>query len=355
VSEINAELTAATGGLLARVVDPSAAGLQAEEGQLVRVSNMHVYGREGNAEVGEPVVQPSPIDASSTPPGNGDQVGQYLGGVPLADGTPVDASVRSVGDDEKNTIHTIGNINGVETDVSKGQGVQKTGRSSGYTRGTVEATSATVRVGYSGGEKIERTDQYVTTAMSKGGDSGSPVVTYMGDGTTKRPKFVGHIYAGSQKVSLIDKAANIQRLLGIEVVTGGEDGGKGNEGGDEGDEDGNDDNSDAGFIERVVAFLRRLLGADSVSREPRFDSSEREPDIVASTAMADFFIECENNAEAVLKEGVSQALMYAGHNESGYGVPMLVYPDDLDVDSREFSALKARSPVQFRPFPSGFK
>jgi hypothetical protein len=388
VSEINASAGAATAGFMARVTDPSAAdiGLNADEGDIVRVSNMHVYGRAENAEIGEPIVQPSPVDGDSD-----GAVGEYLGGVELADGSPADAAARSVRADERNARraympHGVGPIAVDRSGAGKDDPVQKTGRTTGHTEGRVLATGASINVSYGDQhENVRRRDVIVTTAMSKGGDSGSPLLTREQAGV--KPTLVGHIFSGSDRVSIADKLENIEDGLGVSALAkppADEEPDEPDEGDGDEDDDGDEPDREPGegggerpeqpddpsdperpeapenpserpeseFIELVGSSFQTIYGTDRVLIEPALADSRREPDIVVKTNMGLWFIEVENDAEDVLKEGVGQAMMYAGHDPEG--MAMVIYPDTLEIEEPELTHLKRRAPLPFRSFPSDF-
>jgi hypothetical protein len=371
VSEMNASGGAATAGFMARVTDPSAAeiGLNADAGQVVRVSNQHVYGRSENAEVGEPIVQPSPIDGDSD-----GTVGEYVGGSLLEDGSPADAAARSVSESERRSQraylpHGVGPMQAGGS-VMRGDSVQKTGRTTGLTDGRVTATNATVDVSYGDAhENVRRRDVLVTTAQSKGGDSGAPLLTNPDSG---RPSLIGHVFSGSQRVSIADKLGNIEEQLGVTALAAPERGDMPNEPGDpgespddspEGDEpddggEGDDDApgdmrppSDRALINQVARAFEERYGSDKVLIEPRLKSG-REPDVVVDTNLGVLMIEAEDDAESVLRESVSQALLYAGHSQDAIG--MVVYPEGLDVPQPELGFLRAQSQVPFRAFPGDF-
>jgi hypothetical protein len=365
---MNAEGGAATAGFMARVTDPNAAeiGLNADAGQVVRVSNQHVYGRSENAEVGEPIVQPSPMDGDS----NG-TVGEYVGGSLLEDGSPADAAVRSVSENERRSQraympHGIGPMQ-TGGSVMRGDSVQKTGRTTGLSDGRVTATNATVDVSYGDAhENVRRRDVLVTTAQSKGGDSGAPLLTKPESG---RPSLIGHVFSGSQRVSICDKLGNIEEQLGVTALAAperkepeppeetpsdpGEGGGSPQDPGDRPDEGPNDGGvpSDRALINQVARAFEERYGSDKVLIEPRLKSG-REPDVVVDTNLGVLMIEAEDDAESVLRESVSQALLYAGHSQDAIG--MVVYPDSIDIPEPELGFLRLQSPVPFRAFPADF-
>lgn len=70
------------------------------------------------------------------------------------------------------TILSIGQVLGVAS-PQLGLNVQKSGRSTGLTRGQIRVIKAAVKVGFSGGRTALFTGQIVTSKMGEPGDSGS--------------------------------------------------------------------------------------------------------------------------------------------------------------------------------------
>lgn len=220
VSEINAESSAATAGPYpARLEDPSAATWcdDAEAGDLVRLSNNHVYARSNAAQLGEPILQPSPQDGGQP---DEDEVGELLGYVEIDDGVLVDVAARSVRSEDESTA-AFGleeswptAIRREDYDELRGETVTKSGRTTGVTSADLEATSASVRVNFGPehGPVLFR-DQLVAGYMSEGGDSGSPVFSD-DDG-----ELVGLLFGGSAAQTILNKIGNIEAELGVEVLT----------------------------------------------------------------------------------------------------------------------------------------
>lgn len=216
VSEINVNSTAATGGpYKAEVVDTSrgewADGVS--EGDIVRISNAHVYARSGKARFGEPIVQPSPYDGG----GIEDQVGELAGYVPVEDGMKVDAAARTSDGEDTTDYH---NIDGYPQGVyrgdwrgKKGAELLKTGRTTGVTRANVRATSASIRVKYRDVGVVTVRDCVVAGDMSDGGDSGSPAFF------TESKELAALNFAGSPEVSILSKIANVEESLGVKFLT----------------------------------------------------------------------------------------------------------------------------------------
>lgn len=119
------------------------------------------------------------------------------------------ALARPVSNDVINSsIIEIGKVNGTgeaEVDMK----VQKSGRTSGYTTGKVVAVNTTVTVNISENETATFEDQFVTTPISKAGDSGSLVLDMNNN-------VVGLLFAGSEKATVCNRIENVMKELSIE-------------------------------------------------------------------------------------------------------------------------------------------
>jgi hypothetical protein len=175
------------------------------------LSNNHVLANSNNANIGDPILQPGPYDGGTYP---GDLVARLYRFVPIRfDGTCnyVDAAIAE-GEfhDLDREVYWIGYVKGVAT-VAVNTIVQKTGRTTSYTTGSVTAINATVNVNYGGGLVGRMCRQIVTTNMSAGGDSGS-LLCDMNENA------VGLLFAGSSSVTIHNDIRYVQALLGIRVV-----------------------------------------------------------------------------------------------------------------------------------------
>lgn len=91
-----------------------------------------------------------------------------------------------------------------------GQKVRKSGRTTGYTEGTITLLNATINVAY--GDRTARfTGQVITTPMSQGGDSGSLIV----DGTEN--KAVGLLFAGSNLSTIFTPIDEVLSALNVTI------------------------------------------------------------------------------------------------------------------------------------------
>jgi hypothetical protein len=204
---------------------------QASNARLM-LSNNHVLAASNNAQLGDPVLQPGPADGGGVdndivarlerfapisfneePPscqiatgvaGLINQLAQLLGSqhrlIPIRQDpqamNQVDAAVAKPveGVELSDEILDIGAIGGV-TPAKLGMRVRKSGRSTGFTTGTITVMDATVDVNY--GDRIARFDsQLISTSMSAPGDSGSLLVA------EDSLLAVGLLYAGSDQVTI---------------------------------------------------------------------------------------------------------------------------------------------------------
>jgi hypothetical protein len=169
------------------------------------LSNAHVLANsdtptEDLASVGDDIFQPGKHDTGV------EVVAHLHDWVPLEDGVTVDAAVASPVTQVENLVLDIPKITGI-TSPEVGMEVKKSGRTTGYTEGTIITTDAAIDVDY-GTEVITLQDQFITTYMSAGGDSGSISVTHDG-------KVVGLLFAGSDKATVFNRIENVTSLLGV--------------------------------------------------------------------------------------------------------------------------------------------
>jgi hypothetical protein len=185
------------------------------------LSNAHVIAmKPGTNEflnTGTPIIQPGSCDGG----GWGDRVGELEDYIPI-DFEPntenyADAAIGSidagVGVSPGGQFDEEGNywIEGW-AEVSEGDIVQKSGRATGVTTGEIVNTNASVWVRY-GDQSAYFVDQILVAqdnwSFAARGDSGSAV--------DKDGKFVGLVFAGSDTLVAINKAAHIIPGLGIAV------------------------------------------------------------------------------------------------------------------------------------------
>jgi len=167
------------------------------------LSNNHVLARSDQAVAGEDVSQPGLIDNSCR---IATLVADFTGAAPL--GSNVDAAVaqlRSGTMDSTGFIEDIGVPGSTIVNPSVGLSVAKSGRTTGFTTGTVSSINTSVSVQYqrgcNSGKKftVAYTNQVVinSTTFSAGGDSGSLIVT---NNASHNP--VALLFAGSSSTTI---------------------------------------------------------------------------------------------------------------------------------------------------------
>jgi hypothetical protein len=92
-----------------------------------------------------------------------------------------------------------------------GMRVQKTGRTSGYTSGTVTQVDVTIRIDYYGPTAVFD-GQVVLSPLSQPGDSGAAVLD-------EGRRVVGLIFSGSGSATVMNPIQDVLEALEVEVVT----------------------------------------------------------------------------------------------------------------------------------------
>ena len=215
-------------------------------GEPVLLSNNHIFANQNDAQIGDPIWQPGPFDRGT----EDDVIAHLLDFIPLDYGlsdpdcpiarwvarlanafakrlgsshrlrveksqpvdnlvdaaiaTPLDASMVT------DSIIDIGSPRGlVEPELD--MAVRKFGRTTHYTEDVITQTDATVRVGYGDNKFATFTNQFLTGAMSAGGDSGSAVLTKSGK------NLVGLLFAGSDSITIASPMSTVFRLLNLMI------------------------------------------------------------------------------------------------------------------------------------------
>jgi hypothetical protein len=167
------------------------------------LSNNHVLGLSGAASAGDDVSQPGLID-------NGCAVATVVADFTVAPplNSNVDAAIAQLRTglmDGTGSIEDVGTISSVVRAPSIGLSVAKSGRTTGFTTGTISSSNATVSVRYGkscgsgGGKAITFTNQVVVSSstFSAGGDSGSLI---MSNDNCNQP--VALLFAGSNTATI---------------------------------------------------------------------------------------------------------------------------------------------------------
>lgn len=219
-----------------------------DTGERLILSNNHVIANSNDAQLGDPILQPGPYDGGrvnndtiahlvrfcpiqfEVQPGTCNLANLYasLGNIfaKLSGSThrvqvfqadpqalnQVDAAVAKPTDDSLilDEILEIGAIMGTAP-TSLGMSVRKSGRTTGFTTGTVLVVDTTVSVTYGGGRTARFENQIVAGPMSQGGDSGSLVVA--GD----LPLAVGLLFAGSDQSTVFNPIQAVLDCLEVDI------------------------------------------------------------------------------------------------------------------------------------------
>lgn len=205
------------------------------------LSNNHVLARGDQATAGEDISQPGLIDNSCR---IATIVADFTAAAPL--GSNVDAAVaqlRAGQMDSTGFIEDIGVPGSTIVNPSVGLGVAKSGRTTGFTTGTISSINTSVNVQYqrgcNGGKKftVSYTNQVVinSSTFSAGGDSGSLIVT---NNASHNP--VALLFAGSSTSTIGNPIGEVltklSSALGSAVSFSGSGGGNPNPKGHQADE-----------------------------------------------------------------------------------------------------------------------
>jgi hypothetical protein len=207
------------------------------------LSNNHVLANINKATLGDAILQPGPYDGGT----NADKIAELAEFIPIEFGTgdggtpggcsglissllslfgqpPQARSINQPGDNHVDCaiarplspdlvtpeILQIGKPTGVGT-ATLGTTVQKFGRTTNYTQGTIIQVDVTATVDYGGPTAVFR-GQLMAGAMSQGGDSGSAVLD-------DQKRVVGLLYAGSDTTTLMNPFQDVLTALNVEIVT----------------------------------------------------------------------------------------------------------------------------------------
>jgi len=229
------DITAGTLGCLVR-----------KGGDTFILSNNHVLANSNDAAIGDPILQPGPVDGGTTAR---DHIANLEAFVPISFVLPeppsecgfataviaaLNAGCRMIGSrtcyrivsiqqtanlvdaaiarplaagDVRDEILGIGPIQGT-VQGTLGMRVKKSGRTTGLTTGEILQVDVTVNVQYGAGRIAQFTDQLMAGAMSQGGDSGSAVLD-------EQNRLAGLLFAGSDTTTIINRIEHVFATLGV--------------------------------------------------------------------------------------------------------------------------------------------
>jgi hypothetical protein len=196
------------------------------------LSNYHVFEADivsgGNgrvAQTGDPIIQPGLIDVNCN--ANNAQDVATLVKTSSLPGSNVDCSSATIIAgmvDPTGAILEVGTISSSTVGASLGQGVKKSGRTTGLTRSSVSGLNATVSVAYenecAGGSAFTKTFTGQIVVSNKGsrflagGDSGSLMV----EDVSTNPRAVGLLFAGSSSSAIANPIGQVLSFFGATMV-----------------------------------------------------------------------------------------------------------------------------------------
>ncbi|MFV2007503.1 MAG: hypothetical protein ACC667_08645 [Longimicrobiales bacterium] len=213
VSTGQADVTAGTIG--ARATDGS---------KIFALSNNHVFANSNNAKIGDNVLQPGRVDGGSNPDHS---IGTLQDFEPirfcsalLCPNNELDAAIAITTAEKLGTATPENGYGKPRSTTVKGSlnmKVQKYGRTTGYTHGTITGIRATITVNYRTG-KARFVNQLVITGkgtFSQGGDSGSLIVSEAPGNLDRQP--VGLLFAGSANSTIANPIDPVLQRFGITI------------------------------------------------------------------------------------------------------------------------------------------
>jgi hypothetical protein len=194
------------------------------------LSNNHVLARVNSAAIGEDINQPGLID-NLCQKTSGDVVADLSRYVSIqfrkGGGNPplntVDAAIAQVRPGAVDASGKIIDIDPLAADPAQDQVgllVQKSGRTTGLTKGSIAAVDVTIDVSYGNGKIARYVDQFLVNgtggAFSAGGDSGS-LITDM----ASPPHAVGLLFAGTSTQTIGNPIGSVLTAFGVTMVGSG--------------------------------------------------------------------------------------------------------------------------------------
>jgi hypothetical protein len=200
------------------------------QGRIFILSNNHILANSNNASIGDNTLQPGPFDGGSAP---GDVIGTLYDFQPISfsSNNQMDAAIAIVdGNDVSGSTPTTAGYGAPSTshvNPSVGMGVQKYGRTTGHTFGTVEEINVTVSICFAlRGPFCSQSATFVNQftispgTFSDGGDSGSLIVT---NNNNRNP--VGLLFAGSSTRTIANPIGVVLQRFGVTIDPTVPDGG----------------------------------------------------------------------------------------------------------------------------------
>ena len=185
-------------------------------GKLMTLSNNHVYANsdmttDQKAYKGDSILQPGKYDGGKDPADRIAKLERWIEINPFtANEVDCAVAVPLSEEDVDPEILEIGRVSGV-VEPALGMAVQKSGRTTGLTKGEITDLNATIRVQYPGGYIVTFKGQLLTGPMLQGGDSGSLLLD-------SDRKLVGLGFAGSDQVAVFNKISKVLEALKVDPL-----------------------------------------------------------------------------------------------------------------------------------------
>jgi hypothetical protein len=209
--------------------------VQDSAGNQYILSNFHVFAGDVDSsdgvysKPGESIIQPGLIDVSCNKVNAQSVATLTLWADPLAAGVNVDAAIAQVAFGQVRTdgsILEIGTLSDQTVAAFIGQGVKKSGRTTGLTSSRVEVLNATVSVAYdtecAGSPRGVKTYTGQILARNRGnkflnaGDSGSLMV----ENVSSNPRAVGLLFAGSSSTAVANPINEVLQFFQSQGIVG---------------------------------------------------------------------------------------------------------------------------------------
>ncbi len=200
-------------------------GARATDGSKVfALSNNHVFANSNDATIGDHVLQPGRVDGGASPDNSIGTLQDFepirFCSVLLCPNNELDAAIAITTAEKLGTATPENGYGKPRSTTVKGSlnmKVQKYGRTTGHTHGTITGIRATITVNYRTG-KARFVNQLVITGkgtFSQGGDSGSLIVSEALGKLDRQP--VGLLFAGSANSTIANPIDPVLKRFGITI------------------------------------------------------------------------------------------------------------------------------------------
>lgn len=186
--------------------------IELSDGTLCILSNNHVLANVNEASIGDPILQPGPVDGGRNPQ---DLVArlQHFVKISFSSANKIDAAAALTSFARSSPDHFKFTINPEPVDPALFMAVRKCGRTTEHTTGQIVALGADIRVNYGSRSALFNDQVHIRgangTIFSQGGDSGSLIIT----AGSKQP--VALLFAGGGVNTFANPIQDVIEGLGI--------------------------------------------------------------------------------------------------------------------------------------------